>query len=108
METLLENIVFAIMFFGGIILTIYIIARYTYLTKKALADRGFNPQDQKFKVTLIDLACIVIAGGVGLGLASFLTLLNISEDMMDMLIYGFLLVFIGVGLFAANHFRNKD
>lgn len=102
----IENIVVSICVFGSAVLVIFIIARYNYLLKKALAQKGMAPD--KIKISYSEIACIVIGTGIGLGASSIYTVMQLSEDTTDLLVWATILLGAGAGLFAAHFMRQKS
>src|SRR5882762_5047321 len=102
----IENIIVSICVFGSGALVIFIIARYNYLLKKALADRGIVPN--KIKISYSEIACIVIGIALGIGVSSAFTVIDLSEDTMDLLVWSVILIGGGLGLFAAQVVRQKS
>lgn len=100
-----ENILLSICVFGSGVLVIFIIARYNYLLKKELAEKGIMPN--KVTINYAEIACIVIGIAIGLGVSSLFTMLNLSEDTLDLLVWSVILIGGGLGLFAAQSVRQK-
>lgn len=101
----LETIFLSIAIFGSGVLVIFIIAKYSYLTKKVFAEKGM-PHDAS-KMSYPEIACIVIGIALGLGASSAFTILDLPEDTMDMLIYATVLLGGGLGLLCAHFIRKK-
>jgi len=101
----LENIFLSICVFGSAVFVIFILAKYNYLIKKALAEKGI--ETSKSKVRYIEIGCIVLGIGIGLGISSVFTLMNLPEDTTDLLIYATIMVCGGLGLIAAHVIRRK-
>lgn len=101
-----ENIIVSICVFGSGVLVIFILAKYNYLLKRALAEKGIAPN--KIKISYLEIACIIIGIGIGLGTSSIFTVMNLSEDTMDLLIWAVILLGGGLGLFAAHFIRQKS
>lgn len=101
-----ENIILGIGVFGGFVLIVYILARYTYLIKKTMIEHGqLNSTGPKYKY--MDLGCIVLSLGIGLLVSSIYTNFEITEDTLDLLVWGTILVFGGIGLVTAHLLRSK-
>ena len=100
-----ESIILGISIFGSAVLVIFIIAKYTYLTKKILAEKGIA--NQTSKISYLEMACIVIGIALGLGVSSLFTMLDIAEDTMDMLVYATILAGGGFGLLFAHFIRKR-
>lgn len=101
-----ENIVLSITVFGSGVLVIFIIAKYNYLLKRALAEKGMTPTS--LKINYSEMACIVMGIGLGLGVSSLVTVTDLSEDTMDLLVWAIILMGGGLGLFAAHFIRQKS
>lgn len=101
----LENIVLTISLFISAVLVIFIIAKYNYLIRKAMIEKG--TEVDKRKMNYLDSGCIVLGVGVGLGISSVFTVMDLSEDTMDLLIYSVILICGGLGLVAAHLIRAK-
>lgn len=101
-----ESIIVSICVFGSGVLVIFIIAKYNYLLKRALAEKGIVPTT--IKISYSEIACIVIGIGIGLGISSIFTIMNLSEDTMDLLIWAVILIGGGLGLFAAHFIRQRS
>ena len=96
----LENIIIIMSVLGAGVLVIYIIARYNYLLKKTLAERGMVPE--KSKIRYAEMGCIVVGIGIGLGVSSLFTMMNLPADTMDLLVWSVILMGGGLGLFVAH------
>ncbi|MCB0629862.1 MAG: hypothetical protein R2824_28340 [Saprospiraceae bacterium] len=95
--------------FAAVVIVIYILARYTYLTKKIMAENGAYAPGATFeRFRYLEIGCIIFGLGVGLGLSSVFTLMDLGEDTMDLLIYGTILIFGGLGLAAAHFIRDRS
>lgn len=101
----LETIFLSIAIFGSGVLVIFIIAKYSYLTKKVFAEKGMP--DNGNRMSYSEMACIVIGIALGLGASSVFTTMDLAEDTMDMLIYATILVGAGLGLLGAHFIRKK-
>jgi uncharacterized membrane-anchored protein len=101
-----EGIIVSICVFGSGVLVIFIIAKYNYLLKRALAEKGIVPNT--IKINYSEIACIVMGIGIGLGTSSIFTAMNLSEDTMDLLIWAVILMGGGLGLLAAHFIRQKS
>lgn len=97
--------ILSVTFFTSLVLIIFILSKYTYLTRKALAETGHIPPSNHNKFIYQDIACIVIGLGVGLGGSSIISTFDLSEDTMDLLIYGTIAIFCGIGLLIAHFIR---
>ncbi len=91
----------------GAVLIVFIIAKYTYLIKRSMIEKGLvaGPVNQKFKY--IDIGCIVIGLGFGLLISSVFTTMKISEDTADLLVWGTISISGGISLIVAHFIRRK-
>ncbi|AXT59628.1 hypothetical protein D1816_04410 [Aquimarina sp. AD10] len=89
------------------ILVVFIIARYTYLIKKAMIDKGINLEQNNTKYKYLDIGCIVFGLGVGLLVSSIFTMFNLSEDTTDLLVWGTILIFGAAGSVITHFIRKK-
>ena len=55
----------------------------------------------------LEIGCIILGMGVGLGFSAIFTVLDLSEDTMDLLIYGTIMMFGGLGLVGAHYIRQR-
>ena len=104
----IDEAIGALFLMTGIVTVIYIIARYTYLIKKAMIEKGFTNLGPSRKAQYIDISCIVMSLGLGLIVSSIFTITELSEDTVDLLTWGTILVFGAFGLLAAHWFRKKN
>ena len=92
----------------GFVIIAFIIAKYTYLIKKAMIEKGLaTAQSNTSKAKYIDIGCIVIGLGLGLLTSSIFTVMELSEGTMELLIYGTILIFGGLSLVVAHYMRKK-
>lgn len=90
-----------------VLLVIYIIARFTYLTKKAMIDKGIYVEQKTRQFKYLDIGCIVFGLGTGLLVASIFTTMDLLEDTMDLLVWGTILIFGASGLIVAHFIRKR-
>ncbi|MFL1896346.1 DUF6249 domain-containing protein [Aquimarina sp. 2-A2] len=107
MNTTTQEVIFGITFFALIISVIYIIARYTYLIRKAMAENGMQTSKTIIKNRFIHVGGILIGLGLGLMTSSLFTLMELNEDTADLLIWGTIVLFGGLGLIVAHHLEDK-
>jgi hypothetical protein len=106
----MENLAEALAIGGllcGFVLIVFIIAKYTYLIKKAMIEKGLTTSHPNIKLKYLDIGCIIIGLGVGLMVSSIFTRIEISEDTMDLLVWGTILIFGGFSLIIAHFIRRK-
>ncbi|MBW1296462.1 DUF6249 domain-containing protein [Aquimarina litoralis] len=106
MKDINEVFVFITMILA-IVLVVFIIARYTYLIKKALIEKGVYQDQKNNKLKYLDLGCIVFGLGMGLLISSIFTTFGLSEDATDLLVWGTILVFGATGLIVAHFIRKR-
>ena len=97
----------ALFLMAGVVTIVYIIARYSYLIKKAMIEKGLaNPQSTQ-KMHYLDMGCIVLSLGLGLMVSTLFTTMDLTEDTADLLIWGTILVFGAMGLLVAHWLRKR-
>lgn len=94
----------ALFLMAGIVSIVYIIARYSYLIKKAMIERGLTSQTSQ-KMQYLDVGCILLSLGLGLIVSTIFTTMELSEDTADLLIWGTILIFGALGLLFAHWLR---
>ncbi|WP_375578628.1 hypothetical protein ABWH96_16605 [Marivirga tractuosa] len=97
----------AIVLMAGVVVVVYIIAKYTYLIKKAMIEKGLVSQTNSRKMQYIDLGCIIGGLGIGLMVSTIYTSMELSEDTTDLFVWGTILLFGAIGLLAAHFLRRK-
>lgn len=97
----LEDLVGGFIFMSGVVLIVYFIARYTFLVKKMLAEKGILEQRSKSSITKLDVAYVTAGVGVGLLISAGLSLLSIEENTLSLLIWGIVLTSGALGLMLA-------
>jgi hypothetical protein len=102
----LETAALSICVFGSGVLVIFFIARYNYLIKKALAEKGIAPT--KIRVSYSEIASIVVGISLGLAASSVFTIMDLSEDTTDTLVWSVILMGAGLGLFGAHLVRQHS
>lgn len=101
----LESILVSICVFGSAVLIVFIIAKYNYLLKKSLAEKGIAPNS--IRIQYAEIACIVMGIGAGLGTSSLFTSMRLSEDTLELLIWAVIVMGGGLGLFGAHFIRQN-
>lgn len=107
MAEAIQEVIFGVSFFLLITVVVFIIAHYTYLIRKAMANNGLKPSPLFSKKRLLHSGGILIGLGVGLMISSIFTLFELAEDTADLLIWGTIILFGGLGLIAANLLEDK-
>lgn len=102
-----QDLIMGLGMITGIITITFIIAKYTYLIKKAMIERGLSSEPSKGKLRYLDIGSIVLGLGVGLMVSSIFTTMDLHEDTMDLLVWGTILIFGSIGLVTAHFIRRK-
>lgn len=97
----------AIVLMAGVVVVVFIIAKYTYLIKKAMIEKGLVSPTNSRKMQYIDLGCIIGGLGIGLMVSTIYTSMELSEDTTDLFVWGTILLFGAIGLLAAHFLRRK-
>ncbi|MGS2760635.1 hypothetical protein [Sinomicrobium sp. M5D2P9] len=97
----------ALILMTGIVVVVFIIAKYTYLTKKAMIQKGLASPATSGKLQYIDLGCVIGGLGGGLMVSTIFTTMELSEDTTDLLVWGTILICGAIGLVAAHFLRRK-
>lgn len=107
MNTATQDIIFGLAFFMLVITVVFIITRYTYLIRKAMAEHGLQTPKTITKSRLMHFGGILIGLGIGLMVSSVFTVMELSEDTSDLLIWGTIVLFGGFGLIVAHVLDEK-
>ncbi|MCH2192816.1 hypothetical protein [Kordia sp.] len=91
----------------GIVSIVFILARYNYLIKKAMVERGLTEGLAAAKTRYIDIGCIILGLGVGMIISSFFTELDLEEGTMELIVWGIILIFGGLGVVGAHFLRKR-
>ncbi|WP_282079094.1 DUF6249 domain-containing protein [Aquimarina algiphila] len=91
----------------GLVVMVFIVAKYNYLIKKAMIEKGLVPEQSQSKFKYIDIGCIVFGLGIGLLFSSIFTSMDLTEDTTDLLVWGTILIFGSAGLVAAHFIRKR-
>jgi hypothetical protein len=91
----------------AVLLVVLIIARYTYLIKRTMIEKGVYVEHKNTKFKYLDVGCIVFGLGIGLLVSSIFTTLDLLEDTMDLLVWGTILIFGAAGLVVAHFIRKR-
>lgn len=89
----------------AVVVVVFIIARYTFLIKKLMIEKGQYPDHGNGKFKYLDVGCIVLGLGLGLVISAAYTAWDLSEDALDLLVWGTILIFGAVGLIVAHFIR---
>ena len=100
-----EEALGALFLMTGIVVIVYIVARYSYLIKKAMIEKGLIIPGNSKKMLYQDIGCIVLSLGIGLIVSTFFTTMDLSEDTTDLLVWGTILIFGSIGLLVAHWLR---
>ena len=106
MEGLTEAIG-AVILVAGIIIIVFILAKYNYMIKKSMIENGQEVVNNTKSYNFLDYGCIVMGIGLGLLVSTIFYERNFSEDMLDLLVWGTILIFGALGLIAAYFIRRK-
>ena len=98
----INEIVGGLIIVSGFVAITYFVARYTFLIKKMLIEKGITKENSGQGITKQDVAYVVIGLGIGLLITSGLSLLELTEDTMDLLGWGVVLVFGAAGLLVSS------
>ena len=86
---------------------VFILARYNFLVQKMKLEQGGGHASAKNSYSFMDIGCIVFSFGIGLGISSIFTILDLAEDTMYLLIYATIFTCGGLGLMVAHYIRKK-
>lgn len=103
----LEDVVAITSVFGSAVLVVFFVTKYTYLTRKAMYEKGITNTGNRNVLYLFDVAFTAIGVGVGLGFSAILPTLSMPEDSKDLLVSALILVFGGLGLFSGHFVRKR-
>ncbi|OEK04602.1 hypothetical protein [Roseivirga misakiensis] len=101
----LNELVGGLILVSGFVAITYFIAKYTFMVKKMLVEKGLAKSKSDSQISKRDVAYVALGLGVGLLITAGLSLLNLSENLMDLLGWGIVLISGSIGLLAAT--RNK-
>lgn len=91
----------------AVVVIVFILAKYNYLIKKTMVEKGLMIDKPKSRGKYIDVGCIVIGLGLGFLISSIFTEMNLTEDTTDLLVWGTLAVFGGASLIVAHFVRKR-
>ncbi len=97
----LEDIFAGLTFASALVLIVYFIARYTFLIKKMLADKGILEPRPESRITKLDIAYLGLGIGVGLLLSAGLSTFAIEEKTLNLLVWAIVLLCGSGGLLMA-------
>ncbi len=101
MEQLVEPLG-GLIIIGGAVLIVYFIARYTYLIKRMLAEKGMLEKRSESRISKVDVAYVTAGIGIGLMISAGISTLDLPENTLDLLAWGVVLISGAVGLVAAE------
>lgn len=91
-----------------IVLVVFILSKYNYLLKKAIIERGAEYEHPRNPYRYLELGCVIIGLGIGLGISSIFTFMDLTGDAMDLLVWATILICGGAGLVLAYIIRRKQ
>lgn len=91
----------------ALVVVVFIIAKYTYLIKKAMIEKGITAPANSKKMQYVDIGCILGGLGIGLMISTIYTTMELSEDSTDLLVWGTVLICGAIGLLVAHFLRRK-
>ena len=92
---------------GGCVAIVYILARYTYLIKKAMIENGMAVGGNASKLKYIDAGCILVGLGIGFMISAIYAEMDLTEDTTDLLAWGTIIIFGGLSLLVAHKIRSR-
>ncbi|MEM8889370.1 MAG: hypothetical protein AAGD28_15435 [Bacteroidota bacterium] len=92
----------------GLVAIVYILAKYNYLIRKMMIEKGMEAPTIFKRSRLIDFACISLFIGIGVLISAFYTSLELEEDTMDLLIWGTILIVGSFGPALAYTIRRRS
>ena len=98
----LNELIGGLILMGGLVGVAYFIARYTFLIKKMLIEKGIAKENAARGLTKREGAYVIIGLGTGLLIAAGLSVFELSEDTMDLLGWGVVLITGAIGLLIAS------
>ncbi|MFH6605081.1 DUF6249 domain-containing protein [Maribacter algicola] len=103
----IEEALGALFLMAGVVAVVYIVARYNYLVKKAMIEKGLANPNTPNKMQYLDIGCITLSLGLGLMASTIFTTMELTEDTADLLIWGTILIFGAIGLLVAHWLRKR-
>jgi len=91
----------------AIVIIVFILAKCTYLIKKAMIERELVEPNPNTRYRFLDIGCIIIGFGLGLLIAAIFTKMDLTEDTMDLLTWGTILIGGGLGFLTAYNIKRK-
>jgi hypothetical protein len=91
----------------GIVSIIFILARYNYLIKKAMIERGLTQELENIKTRYVDVGCLIFGLGIGMLVSSIFTQMDLEEGTMELIVWGIILIFGGLGVVGAYFLRKR-
>jgi len=91
----------------GFVVIVFILAKYTYLIKKAMIEKGLAVAPSKNNGKYVDIGCIIVGLGLGFLVSSVFTEMDLTEDTTDLLVWGTIAIFGGLSVIVAHFIRKK-
>ncbi len=104
----LEEILSLLAVTGGFVAVVFIIARYNFMIKKVMIEKGMHTPKTTTKARYLDLGCIIIGLGAGFLVSSIYTEMRLTEDTTDLLVWGTIAIFGGISLVVAHYLRKRQ
>ena len=102
MEQHINELAGGLIIVSGFVAIAYFIAKYTFLIKKMLIEKGIAKEPTGQGISKKDVAYIIVGIGVGLLITGGLSLFDFSENTLDLLGWGTILISGAVGLIIAS------
>jgi hypothetical protein len=90
------------------VLVVFLLSKYNYLIKKELIQKEGPYELPKNRFRYLELGCVILGLGTGLGVSSIFTTMHLKEDTMDLLVWATILIFGGAGLIVAHYIRRQQ
>jgi len=107
MNTPAAEVLIPVAFFTMLTLVVYFTARFNYLTKKEILEKGGGIEMAKRRFPFFELGITIIGIGVGLLFAVIPQSMNIPENIQGLFTGASILVFGGAGIVLAFFLRKK-
>lgn len=107
MNTPAAEVLIPVAFFTMITLVVYFTARFNYLTKKEVLEKGGDVEMAKRRFPFFELGITVIGIGVGLIFAVIPQSMNLPENIQGLFTGASILIFGGAGIVTSFFIRKK-